>query len=94
VAPNKHSARATAALPPTVVFITHHVEELPPATSQVLLLGDGRPAAAGPPEQVLRAQVLSPVYGCPVEVRRSGGRYYAEVHPAAWEQLLRREGRP
>jgi iron complex transport system ATP-binding protein len=78
--------------PPTVLFITHHVEELPPATSHVLLLSDGRPAATGSPEQVLRAPVLSPVYGCPVEVRRSGGRYYAEVHPAAWEQLLRREG--
>jgi iron complex transport system ATP-binding protein len=84
--------KAPAEQPPTVLFITHHVEELPPATSHVLLLSDGRPAAAGAPDDVLRAPVLSPVYGCPVEVRRSGGRYYAEVHPAAWEQLLRREG--
>ena len=35
------------ATPPTVVFITHHVEELPPATSQVLLLEEGRAAAQG-----------------------------------------------
>ena len=84
--------RAPTERPPTVLFITHHVEELPPATSHVLLLSDGRPAATGAPEQVLSPPVLSPVYGCPVEVRRSGGRYYAEVHPAAWEQLLRREG--
>ena len=33
--------------PPTVLFISHHVEELPPATSHVLLLSEGRPAAAG-----------------------------------------------
>src|SRR6476646_9603171 len=33
--------------PPTVVFITHHVEELPPATSHVLLLDQGRAAASG-----------------------------------------------
>src|SRR5436190_8658468 len=31
---------------PTVVMITHHVEELPPATSQVLLLDNGTVAAA------------------------------------------------
>ena len=80
----------TEADPPTTVFISHHVEELPPATSHVLLLSDGRVAAAGTPEQVLRADVLSPVYGCPLEVRRSNGRYYVEVHPSAWEQLLHR----
>ena len=76
--------------PPATVFISHHVEELPPATAHVLLLSEGRPAASGTPEQVLRPEVLSPAYGCPLEVRRSNGRYYVEVHPAAWEQLLRR----
>ena len=77
--------------PPTVLLITHHVEELPPATSQVLLLSQGRVAASGTPGQVLRADVLSPVYGCPLEVRRQGGRFYVEVHPAAWEDLLKND---
>ena len=75
--------------PPTTLFITHHVEELPPATSHVLLLSNGRLAARGTPDEVLRAEVLSPVYGCPLEVRQSNGRHYVEVRPAAWEQLLR-----
>ena len=73
---------------PTVVMITHHVEELPPATSHVLLLSEGKPAARGTPEQVLRAEVLSPVYRCPLEVRRQGSRFYVEVHPGAWDDLL------
>ncbi len=77
-----------AEAPPTTIMITHHVEELPPATTQVLLLSNGRPAALGTPEQVLRPEVLSPVYGCPVEVRRTGERWYLEVHPDAWEGLL------
>jgi iron complex transport system ATP-binding protein len=76
--------------PPTVVFITHHVEELPPATSHVLLLDGGRAAASGTPDQVLRDEVLSPVYRCPVEVRRREGRFYVEVHPSAWGELLHR----
>ncbi|HEX8915514.1 MAG TPA: ATP-binding cassette domain-containing protein [Humisphaera sp.] len=86
--PNTDPA-AAAHRPPTTVFITHHVEELPPATSQVLLLSDGAPAAVGTPDEVLRAEVLSPVYGCPLVVRRVGGRAYLEVHPDAWEGLLR-----
>ena len=81
---------AAARARPTVVMITHHVEELPPATSHVLLLAEGRAAAQGPPEQVLRGDVLSRAYDFEVQVRRSSGRYYAEVHPRAWEQLLAR----
>jgi hypothetical protein len=54
------------------------------------LLAEGRPAARGTPEQVLRAEVLSAAYRFEVQVRRSSGRYYLEVHPRAWEQLLGR----
>jgi iron complex transport system ATP-binding protein len=80
----------TEANPPTVVFITHHVEELPPATSHVLLLDQGHSAAQGPPADVLRADTLSRVYRCPVDVRHQAGRYYIEVHPTAWRDLLHR----
>jgi iron complex transport system ATP-binding protein len=73
---------------PTVVLITHHIEELPPRTSQVLLLQEGRPAASGAMDAVLRPQILSRTFGFPVQVRASGGRYYLEVHPAAWKGLL------
>src|SRR5262249_10312599 len=76
--------------PPTTVFVTRHVEELPPATTHALLLSEGQVAAAGRPAELLRSVVLSPVYGCPLEVRQTSGRYYVEVHPSAWEQLLHR----
>lgn len=76
--------------PPTVLFITHHLEELPPATAQVLLLGDGEAVAAGSPGEVLRAEVLSPVYGCPMQVHEAGGRHYVQVHPGAWQGILMR----
>ena len=75
---------------PTVLFITHHLEELPPATSQVLLLGDGKAVAYGSPDEVLRAEILSPVYGCPMQVHCEGGRHYVQVHPGAWQGILRR----
>ncbi len=79
---------------PTVVMVTHHVEELPPATSRVLLLDNGTPAAAGPPADVLREEVLSRVYRCPLQVRYSSGRWSVHVHPEAWQALLHRGARP
>lgn len=72
----------------TVILITHHIEELPPATSDVIVLSQGQVAACGPPEQVLEERTLSRVYGCPVQVRRGNGRFYLEVHPDAWKGLL------
>ncbi len=74
--------------PPTVILITHHIEELPPATSQVLLLSEGKAAAVGASDDVLTAQILSKVYNFPVQVRQSAGRFYLEVHPDAWRGML------
>jgi iron complex transport system ATP-binding protein len=73
---------------PTVVMITHHTEELPPATSNVLLLDGGTVAATGPPDQVLRDDVLARVYRCPLTVTRRGGRYYTHVDASAWPAML------
>ena len=73
--------------PPTVVMITHHTEELPAATSHVLLLDEGRVAASGAPGDVLRSDVLSAAYRCPLHVENVAGRYYIRVDAARWEGL-------
>ena len=73
---------------PAVVVITHHVEELMPQTSSVLVLKDGRAAASGPPADVLTSAVLSDVYELPVEVSHQGGRFWLQVHPEAWRTLV------
>ncbi|WP_165229993.1 ABC transporter ATP-binding protein [Aquisphaera insulae] len=74
--------------PPTIVLITHHLEELPPAVSHVTILDEGRVAADGPPAEVLRGELLSKVYRCPLEVTHHDGRFYTRVSPGAWEGLL------
>ena len=73
--------------PPAVLMITHHVEDLLPQTSQVLLLDDGKVAASGKPSRVLLPSVLSKVYRCPVRVSRRGGRFWLQVHPSAWKEM-------
>jgi iron complex transport system ATP-binding protein len=64
---------------PTLVLVTHHVEEIAPFFTHVLLLRDGKTLAAGPREKMLTTAKLSATFGAPVAVRRSGQRYRLEV---------------
>jgi iron complex transport system ATP-binding protein len=64
---------------PTLVLVTHHIEEIAPLFTHVLLLRGGRALAAGPREKVLTTANLSATFGAPVAVRRTGLRYRLEV---------------
>jgi iron complex transport system ATP-binding protein len=67
---------------PVIVLVTHHVEEIPPGFTHVLLLREGRVVAAGPLEAALSDESLSEAFGVPLSVRRNGNR---------WTALLRQE---
>lgn len=60
---------------PALVLVTHHLEEIPPACTHVLALRGGRVEKAGRIADVLRAPVLSRVFGAPVRVRRNRDRW-------------------
>ncbi len=62
---------------PVLVLVTHHVEEIPPGFTHVLLLADGRVHAAGPVDQVLTAENLTAAFGTPLQVERAGDRWVA-----------------
>ena len=64
---------------PALVLVTHHVEEIPPGFTDVLLLRDGRIVAAGPLELTLTAQNLSATFGLPLVVERHGDRWSARA---------------
>jgi iron complex transport system ATP-binding protein len=64
---------------PTVLLVTHHVEEIPPAFSHVLVLKKGRVLVAGRKADVLRSDLLSEAFGEKVKVSRSRGRYSMSV---------------
>jgi iron complex transport system ATP-binding protein len=64
---------------PTVVIVTHHLDELPGCVDQVVLLKEGGVLAEGPAEQVLTSEKLSKLFDCRVEVFRGNGRYVAGV---------------
>lgn len=60
---------------PAIVLITHHVEEITPGFTHVLLLRRGRVLAAGPIGETLTAGNLAAAFGVPVRLRRSGQRW-------------------
>lgn len=61
---------------PTMVFVTHHIEEIVPSFTHVLALAQGRVLRAGPKAEVLTGPVLSSAFGIALEVAESGGRYW------------------
>jgi len=62
---------------PTTVLVTHHVEEIPPAFSHVLLLRGGRVVAAGPLAETLTAEALSETFDMKLALETRGERYFA-----------------
>ncbi len=67
----------------TVVCVSHDLSLAAAYADRLVLLDHGHVAAAGPPEEVMRSEVLSPVYETKVEVRldETTGRPYVLPRP-------------
>jgi len=61
---------------PTTILVTHHIEEIGPWVSDVLVLRGGRMLAVGAREAVLRAEVLAEAFEGVCRVEAVDGRYY------------------
>ncbi|MEO6876350.1 MAG: ABC transporter ATP-binding protein [Opitutaceae bacterium] len=59
---------------PSLVLVTHHVEEITPIFTHALLLRGGRVVAAGPRAKLLTSAHLSAALGAPLKLVRDGGR--------------------
>ena len=68
---------ATDRLSPTLVLVTHHLEEIPPGMTHALLLAHGRVVAKGPIGEVLTDEHMSSAYGIPLCIEQSHGRWRA-----------------
>ena len=59
----------------TLVLVTHHVEEIMPVFSNVLVLRRGRVLAAGKKSTVLNSELLSAAFATRLHLKRLKGRY-------------------
>lgn len=66
---------------PALVLVTHHVEEIIPAFTHVLLLKGGRVESAGPVKTTLTSARLTKVFKAPLTLRHRQGRYSLAVRP-------------
>jgi iron complex transport system ATP-binding protein len=64
---------------PALVLVTHHVEEIPPHFTDVLLLRQGRVVTAGPLDQTLTAEALEATFGLPLVLERHDRRWTARA---------------
>src|SRR5471032_2574789 len=60
---------------PTLIFVTHHVEEIMPVFSHLLVLKNGRVLAAGIKSAGLNSKILSKAFGARIQLQRTGSRY-------------------
>jgi iron complex transport system ATP-binding protein len=66
---------------PTMVLVTHHVEEIVALFSHVIVLKAGSVLAAGPRARVLNSSLLSIAFDAPLRLTNTRGRYSLTVRP-------------
>ncbi|MEK4241001.1 MULTISPECIES: ABC transporter ATP-binding protein [Janibacter] len=64
---------------PALVMVTHHVEEIPPHFTDVLLLREGQVVAQGPIEITLTEANLSQTFGIDLVLEQHGDRWSARA---------------
>jgi iron complex transport system ATP-binding protein len=71
--------RALAQQGTTLLIVTHHVEEIIPEVSRVILIKRGRIAADGLKADVLTSPRLTDAFGAPIAVAESDGYFHVRV---------------
>ncbi len=74
---NTLSVLAFDELSPATVLVSHHVEDIPPGFTHVLMLREGRKVVAGPIGETLTEDNLAATFGLPLQLDHVGGRYAA-----------------
>lgn len=64
---------------PTLIYVTHHIEEIMPVFTHAQLMKAGRTLAQGPCEQVITAELLHRTFEMPLNVKRHKQRYWTLI---------------
>lgn len=64
---------------PSLILVTHHVEEIIPIFTHVLILKKGRILAAGEKGATLTSANLSKAFNAEIQIRQNSGRYSLKI---------------
>jgi iron complex transport system ATP-binding protein len=73
------AALAQSDTSPTIILVTHHIEEIDPWLQNVMLLKDGKSLAQGRPEEIITSEQMKDLLGCPCTVFRQGNEFLLRV---------------
>jgi iron complex transport system ATP-binding protein len=65
---------------PSMIMVTHHLEEIPEGFTHALLISNGEIVGQGPINEVFEGELLSKTYGIPLSVTNDSGRYSVRVN--------------
>ncbi|HWW56696.1 MAG TPA: ATP-binding cassette domain-containing protein [Sphingopyxis sp.] len=71
--------RAVARGGTTLLLITHHIEEILPEISRIVMLREGRVEQDGDKETLLTGDALTRLFGLPIEVTPRGEWFHADI---------------
>jgi iron complex transport system ATP-binding protein len=68
-------AYASSPVAPSMIMVTHHLEEIPVGFTHALLINEGQIIAQGPIESIISSDLLSETFGFALNVTKDGGRF-------------------
>lgn len=73
------AALARSDTSPTIILVTHHIEEIDPWLQNVMLLKDGKSLAQGQPDEIITSERMKELLECPCTVFRQGNEFLLRV---------------
>lgn len=65
---------------PTLIYVTHHVEEVLPCFQKILLLKNGEIFDSGHTDKLLNSDKLSEFYQAPISIQQNNGRTWMSLN--------------
>jgi iron complex transport system ATP-binding protein len=75
---------------PTLLMVTHHIEEIQPVFTHVLLMANGEIMDSGRKEEVLTGENLGKMFGLEVSVEWVDERPWLRIHTNSRKQMMSR----
>jgi iron complex transport system ATP-binding protein len=76
---NRLDTLASSAEGPSLLLVTHRVEEIPPRISHAIILKEGRILASGEKDKTITSENLTAAMDIGIDILRRNGRLYAVV---------------
>jgi iron complex transport system ATP-binding protein len=73
-------AYASSPVAPSMIMVTHHLEEIPTGFTHALLLNAGQIVAQGPISSIITSDLLSETFGFGLNVTTDGGRFQVRAN--------------